>query len=91
MNAEEAVLLAQFKKITELMPGVAFDFIMGTLTTERQHEFGQILVDLGELLSYQAEQRRAAIGEGKTAGVVEPNLSLHLPPPTPANPPEEQS
>ncbi len=39
------------------MPGVMFDFVMGTLTPERQQEFGEILIVLGELLVNHAKDR----------------------------------
>ena len=57
MTPEEVELAAGLKKISELMPGVAFDLIMGTLSPEKEHEFGQILIALGEILSHRAEGR----------------------------------
>lgn len=57
MTPEDVELAAGLKKIYELMPGVAFDFIMGTLSPEKEHEFGQILITLGEILSRRAEGR----------------------------------
>lgn len=57
MTPEDVELVAGLKKISELMPGVAFDFIMGTLSPEKEHEFGQILITLGEILSHRAEER----------------------------------
>ncbi|GGU47123.1 hypothetical protein [Lentzea flava] len=57
MTPEDVELAAGLKKISELMPGVAFDFIMGTLSPEKEYEFGQILITLGEILSHRAEKR----------------------------------
>jgi hypothetical protein len=58
MTPEDTDLITEFQKISQLMPGVAFDFIMGTLTPEREHEFGQILIALGELLVHRSQERR---------------------------------
>lgn len=57
MTPEDLELVAGLKKVSELMPGVAFDFFMGTLSPEKEHEFGQILIMLGEILSHRAEER----------------------------------
>lgn len=67
MTPEDVELAAGLKKISELMPGVAFDFVMGTLSPEKEHEFGQILITLGEILSRRAEERRRSeqpVGHG---------------------------
>lgn len=67
MTPEDVELAAGLKKISELMPGVAFDFVMSTLTPEKEHEFGQILITLGEILSRRAEERRRSerpVGHG---------------------------
>lgn len=58
MTPEETELITEFKKVSDLMPGVAFDFVMGNLTPDRQEEFGEILVVLGRFLISQAEERR---------------------------------
>ncbi|SEP91651.1 hypothetical protein [Lentzea albida] len=57
MTPEDTELITEFHKVSQLMPGVAFDFIMGTLTPDREHEFGQILISLGELLVHHADER----------------------------------
>lgn len=57
MTPEETELITEFGKISKLMPNVLFDFIMGTLTPDRQREFGEILIVLGELLVNHAEDR----------------------------------
>ena len=57
MTPEDTDLVTEFGKISKLMPGVLFDFVMGTLTPERQHEFGEILIMLGELLVDDAKDR----------------------------------
>ncbi|WP_329787913.1 hypothetical protein V1227_24920 [Lentzea sp. DG1S-22] len=82
MIPDDSDLIAEFGKVSRLMPGVLFDFIMGTLTPERQHEFGEILIMLGELLIKNAEDREQ-LGQPTTveaadspppqvAGTVEP-------------------
>lgn len=58
MTPDNTELITQFGKISKLMPSVLFDFVMGTLTPERQQEFGEILISLGELLANHAEDRR---------------------------------
>lgn len=58
MTPEDTELITEFGKISKLMPSVQFDFVMGTLTPERQHEFGEILIVLGELLVNHAEDRK---------------------------------
>lgn len=59
LSPEEVDLVADLRKVAELMPGVAFDIVMETLTPEREHEFGQILIALGEIISNRAERRSA--------------------------------
>ena len=56
MRPEDDDLLMTFGKISKLMPGILYDFVIGTLTPGRQHEFGEILIDLGELLVKNAEE-----------------------------------
>lgn len=58
MTPDDTELIAEFGKISKLMPNVLFDFVMGTLTPERQQEFGEILISLGELLVNHAEDRK---------------------------------
>ncbi|MFJ8966809.1 hypothetical protein ACIRG5_46175 [Lentzea sp. NPDC102401] len=57
LSPEDVDLVANLRRIGELMPGVSFDIVMETLTPEREHEFGQILVALGEMLVHRAERR----------------------------------
>lgn len=57
LSPEDVDLVANLRRIGELMPGVSFDIVMETLTPEREHEFGQILVTLGEMLAHRAERR----------------------------------
>ncbi|WP_394615248.1 hypothetical protein JNUCC0626_36410 [Lentzea sp. JNUCC 0626] len=57
LSPEDVDLVATFRKITGLMPGVSFDIVMGTLTPDREKEFGEILIDLGESLRRRAERR----------------------------------
>jgi hypothetical protein len=57
VTPEDTELITEFGKISKLMPGVLFDFVMGTLTTERQQEFGEILIMLGDLLVNDAKDR----------------------------------
>lgn len=57
MTPEDTELITEFGKISKLMPSVMFDFVMGTLTPERQREFGEILITLGGLLVSHAEDR----------------------------------
>ena len=58
MTLDDTDLITQFGKISKLMPNVLFDFVMGTLTPERQQEFGEILIGLGKLLVDHAEDRK---------------------------------
>lgn len=58
MTLDDTDLITQFGKISKLMPNVLFDFVMGTLTPERQQEFGEILISLGELLVNHADDRK---------------------------------
>lgn len=51
------------KKISQLMPGVTFDLFMGTLTPDKEREFGEILVKLGDLLVSDANDRRSSEGQ----------------------------
>lgn len=57
LSPEDVDLVAGLRQIAELMPGVAFDIVMETLSPEREHEFGQILISLGEIVSQRAERR----------------------------------
>ncbi|SFR10558.1 hypothetical protein SAMN04488564_103423 [Lentzea waywayandensis] len=57
LSPEDVDLVANVRRIGELMPGVSFDIVMETLTPEREHEFGQILVTLGEMMTHRAERR----------------------------------
>lgn len=57
LSPEDVDLVAGLRKIAELMPSVAFDIVMETLSPEREHEFGQILISLGEIVSQRAERR----------------------------------
>lgn len=57
LSPEDVDLVANIRKIADLMPGVAFDLVMETLPPEREHEFSQILVALGELLADRAKRR----------------------------------
>ncbi|MFC3891627.1 hypothetical protein ACFOWZ_09070 [Lentzea rhizosphaerae] len=76
LSPEDVDLVANIRKIADLMPGVAFDIVMETLSPEREHEFGQILVALGELLARRAERRGFS---GKTVEHDQrKNLSTHL-------------
>ncbi|MGZ3140946.1 hypothetical protein ACVDFE_02860 [Lentzea chajnantorensis] len=58
MTPDETDLITEFGRISKLMPNVLFDFIMGTLAPERQREFGEILIVLGELLVNHADDRK---------------------------------
>ncbi|GAB2874073.1 hypothetical protein [Lentzea nigeriaca] len=58
MRSEDTELITEFGKISKLMPNVLFDFVMETLTPERQQEFGEILISLGGLLVNHAEDRK---------------------------------
>ncbi|GAA3632646.1 hypothetical protein GCM10022267_19380 [Lentzea roselyniae] len=58
MTPDDTELITEFGKISKLMPNVLFDFVMGTLTPERQQEFGEILIMLGEFLVNHAEGRK---------------------------------
>ncbi|MGW4211575.1 hypothetical protein ACWEIJ_26515 [Lentzea sp. NPDC004789] len=58
MTPDDTELITEFGKISKLMPNVLFDLVMGTLTPERQQEFGEILIVLGELLVNHADDRK---------------------------------
>lgn len=62
LSPKDVDLVATFRKITDLMPGVSFDIVMGTLTPGREKEFGEILIDLGESLCRRAEHRGLSDG-----------------------------
>ncbi|WP_329789151.1 hypothetical protein V1227_33055 [Lentzea sp. DG1S-22] len=68
LSPEDVDLVAGLRKVSELMPGIAFDIVMETLPPETEREFGRILVALGETLSERAERRgppeRAIDGRG---------------------------
>ena len=57
LSPEDVDLVASLRKIADLMPGIAFDLVVETLPPEREHEFGQILITLGEILSDRSERR----------------------------------
>lgn len=57
MSHDDGELITEFGKISKLMPNVLFDFVMGNLTPDRQREFGDILIMLGDLLIKNAKQR----------------------------------
>ncbi|MGZ3142514.1 hypothetical protein ACVDFE_11065 [Lentzea chajnantorensis] len=70
LSSEDVDLVAGLRKVSELMPGIAFDIVMETLPPESEREFGRILIALGETLSDRAERRsppeRAIDGHGAT-------------------------
>lgn len=75
LSPEDVDLVAGLRKVSELMPGIAFDIVMETLPLESEREFGRILIALGETLSDRAERRgppKGAIGGRETAGSVGP-------------------
>ena len=70
LSPEDVDLVAGLRKVSELMPGIAFDIVMETLPPESEREFGRILIALGETLSDRAERRdppeQAIGGHGAT-------------------------
>ncbi|MCR3746903.1 hypothetical protein [Lentzea californiensis] len=57
LSPEDVDLVAGLRKVSELMPGIAFDIVMETLPRENEREFGRILIELGETLFNRAERR----------------------------------
>ena len=57
LSPEDVDLVAGLRKVSELMPGIAFDIVMETLPAESEREFGRILIAIGETLSDRAERR----------------------------------
>ncbi len=73
LSPEDVDLVAGLRKVSELMPGIAFDIVMDTLPPESEREFGRIFIALGEILSDRAARRgppeRAIDGHGIADGL----------------------
>ena len=63
MNGETRELLGILAKLNQAVPGLVIGVLDDSLTPAKQAEFGELLVDAGQLLQEHAQQR-ARVVEG---------------------------
>ncbi|MGH3630918.1 MAG: hypothetical protein ACRDRL_26175 [Sciscionella sp.] len=59
MTAETRHLLVALKAVNQQIPTVVLTLLDGSLSVERQVEFGRLLVELGELIRWHAHDVRS--------------------------------
>ena len=57
MNGETRELLGMLAKLNQAVPGLVLGVLDNTLTPAKQAEFGELLVDAGQLLQEHAQER----------------------------------
>jgi hypothetical protein len=59
MNPQTAHLVRALGSVNQHMPRVVSDVLIGQMPAAKQHDFADLLVELGELLHHHAETQQA--------------------------------
>lgn len=68
MNGGTRELLGMLVKLNQAVPGLVLGVLDDTLTPDKQAEFGELLVDAGQLLQEHAQERIRIVESPDCAG-----------------------